>query len=311
MMTYGETFRYFRKSKGLTLKQVADDMNSVSLIGQFETNHSRISVERFVHLLSQIAVSYDEFQVKRRGTTRTPVQQQIHDFQALMSIRKIIADDGQHISEEELRRHFQQLRKENEGHYNLQLAQYVDLVQYQWEHKPTDSVTESYPRQLQLYFAQVDEWGLYELMLLNQCFRIFPVAISWQLLQIVRKKVTLIAKLPGYNSEIANVYFSAITAFTARHDLAKAWQTWHLAEKFCRQQNAEGSAILLPAMAGWITLHEGHEERARALFDQTLEYYNMLSLTEMHDRWQQILEGQISAYHKKIPQYFVFVTPFE
>ncbi|KRL08635.1 helix-turn-helix domain-containing protein [Schleiferilactobacillus perolens] len=309
MMTYGETFRYFRKSKGLTLKQVADEVNSVSLVGQFENDQSRISVARFVHLLEQIAVSYDEFQLKRQGTTRTPVEDKIHNFGALTSIEQVIADNGQHISQTELNQHFQQLVKASERYYNVQLEQYVTLIQYEWQH--ADGQMSNYPRQLQYYLTQVDDWGLYELNLVKKCFRLFPPEISWQLLQNVRKKVALTTQLPGFDSEIVNVYFSAITGFIVRHDLAKAWQTWHLAQQFCQQQSMAHSSILLPAMAGWITLHEGHEEKAKALFAETLNYFDMLHLTKMHDRWQQILAGQISAYHKKIPQYFVFVTPFE
>ena len=134
MMTYGETFRYFRQSKGLTLKQVADHVNSMSLIGQFETDQCHISVDRFVHLLEQIGVSYDEFQLKRQGTTRSAVQQQIHDYRQLTSIETVIAADGQHISEQTLMAQLDQLAADNQHQHNLQLAHMVQLETYYYAH---------------------------------------------------------------------------------------------------------------------------------------------------------------------------------
>ncbi|EPC92857.1 UpsR [Lacticaseibacillus paracasei subsp. paracasei Lpp227] len=79
-MQYGATFRSLRRSKGLTLKQVADDVNSISLISQFEHDQLHISTERFIHLLDRIAVSFDEFQVIRTGTAKSVSEQQIEAY---------------------------------------------------------------------------------------------------------------------------------------------------------------------------------------------------------------------------------------
>lgn len=309
MMTYGETFRYFRKSKDLTLKQVADHVNSMSLIGQFETDQCHISIERFVHLLEQIGVSYDEFQLKRQGTTRSAVQQQIHDYRQLTSIETVIAADGQHISEQILLARLDQLAAENQNQHNLQLAHMVQLETYYFTHSDDD--TTDYPLAIQYYLTQVDDWGLYELALFKHCIRAFPVDVSWQLLRNVSKKAALVKTLPGYASEVCNVYFSAITGFIVRHNLAKAWQTWRLAKSFCEAEDDAESALCLPAMAGWITLHEGHEDKARALFNETLHYFQLLHFQKAYNHWHEIIEGQITAYHQQIPQYFVFVTPYE
>jgi Rgg/GadR/MutR family transcriptional activator len=309
MMTYGEAFRYFRHSKGLTLKQVADQMNSVSLIGQFETNQCHISIERFVHLLDQIGVTYDEFQLKRQGTTRSPIRQKIHEYRKMSSIETVIAAHGQHISAQDLFARPDKLAAENSHHYNLQLAQQVQLDSFYQTQQDRDS--QNYPKGIQYYLTQVDDWGLYELNLFKECIRAFPVDVSWRLLHNVGKKVQLMADLPGYASEICNVYFSAITGFIVRHDLAKAWQTWRLAKLFCETEDDAESALRLPAMAGWITLHEGHEDKARALFNETLHYFQLLHFQKAYNHWHEIIEGQITAYHQQIPQYFVFVTPYE
>jgi transcriptional regulator with XRE-family HTH domain len=59
--TYGSTIKQIRKSKGLMLKELADDHLSVSLLSQFENNKTTISCERFHLLLEKLEVSYEEF----------------------------------------------------------------------------------------------------------------------------------------------------------------------------------------------------------------------------------------------------------
>nr|WP_051999851.1 helix-turn-helix transcriptional regulator [Schleiferilactobacillus shenzhenensis] len=309
MMTYGETFRYFRVNKGLTLKQVADEVNSVSLIGQFETNRSHISVERFVHLLDKIAVSYDEFQLKRQGTTRSPAAQRVHDFDYLTSIETVIDAQGKHISMPAWRAHLAALAAENDREYNLRIDQTVQLNRYY--DTPTDQRPADALAGLQYYLTQVDDWGQYEFSLYKHCIRGFPVDVAWRMLRNVGKKAALMHSLPGYDEEICLVYFTAITGFIVHGDLTKAWAAWRLARDFCYTHSATHSVMELPAMAGWITLHEGKEDQAKALFAETLSYYTQFHLTKLHDQWQEILTGQIEAYHRHLPQFFVFVTPFE
>lgn len=67
MNTYGSTIKQIRKSKGLMLKELADDHLSVSLLSQFENNKTTISCEIFHLLLEKLEVSYEEFFLTHYG----------------------------------------------------------------------------------------------------------------------------------------------------------------------------------------------------------------------------------------------------
>jgi transcriptional regulator with XRE-family HTH domain len=60
-MNEGQLFRKLRKDRGLSLEQVADEMNSVSFISKFEKGNSNISMHRLERLLQNINVSFEEF----------------------------------------------------------------------------------------------------------------------------------------------------------------------------------------------------------------------------------------------------------
>lgn len=60
-MTDGDLFRKLRQDRGLKLHEVADELNSVSFISKFEKGASHISLHRMERLLENINVSMEEF----------------------------------------------------------------------------------------------------------------------------------------------------------------------------------------------------------------------------------------------------------
>lgn len=124
-MQYGATFRSLRRSKGLTLKQVADDVNSISLISQFEHDQLHISTERFIHLLDRIAVSFDEFQVIRTGTAKSVSEQQI---EAYLNLIRYSYDRLSHpYDHEAIDQRLTMLERQNEKRYSLQLDHFLQI----------------------------------------------------------------------------------------------------------------------------------------------------------------------------------------
>ncbi len=61
MQSLGQTFHELRKSKNLTLKEVADDEISMAVISKFENDQTMLGVDRFLHLLQQINVTTTDF----------------------------------------------------------------------------------------------------------------------------------------------------------------------------------------------------------------------------------------------------------
>ncbi|WP_339216571.1 helix-turn-helix domain-containing protein [Ornithinibacillus sp. FSL M8-0202] len=61
MRSYGETFRIIRKQKGVTMKELADGVCSISFLSKFERGDSDITLGIFTRILDKLMLSMDEF----------------------------------------------------------------------------------------------------------------------------------------------------------------------------------------------------------------------------------------------------------
>ncbi|KQL52564.1 hypothetical protein AN964_02765 [Heyndrickxia shackletonii] len=61
MVPYGETLRQIRVQKGLTMKELADGICSVSFLSKFERGDSDITLGLFTKILEKLMLSFDEF----------------------------------------------------------------------------------------------------------------------------------------------------------------------------------------------------------------------------------------------------------
>lgn len=68
-MENGELFKHIRQDKGLTLRQLTDEQNSLSFISKFENGEHDITMRRFEHLLDKINVTIEEFYFLKHQST--------------------------------------------------------------------------------------------------------------------------------------------------------------------------------------------------------------------------------------------------
>lgn len=312
MLSYGETVHQIRVSKGIKLRQLAGENISVSLISQFEHDKTQISIARFDRLLTALGVSHDEFELARRGTTRSTATQLMHDYMEPAEITTLLAADMSN-PEQTMARQLGKMTQSLQTHYAVELDYFVQLQHYLWHELPAERQPDlvkkpnpNFPDDLVHYLRNVDNWGMAEINLFKYALRILPTSVIDEMFRILQKKASLTTQLPGYEGALVNVYYTAITVFVARQDLSAAWQAWQLAREFCQNQEIISRAALLPFMAGWITLHAGERKKAQALFQQTLDIFNALGITSLRDRFAKIRDGQIEAYEKHIPQYWIF-----
>ena len=299
-MQYGATFRSLRRSKGLTLKQVADDVNSISLISQFEHDQLHISTERFIHLLDRIAVSFDEFQVIRTGTAKSVSEQQI---EAYLNLIRYSYDRLSHpYDHEAIDQRLTMLERQNEKRYSLQLDHFLQIRHgyAHFGHPP-------YLSGIAYYLQNVDQWGLHEMRLFKQSARLFPLAVNRQFIDNVKRRSALLAAIPGYQRELFYVYFTATTAYITQTHFAEAAQCLNLAQREAKKAELADISIFLPFMAGWLKLFEGAESEAATLFDQTLTLYHQLGMKHHETVWQDVRRSEIAHYKANEPSdFFVF-----
>ena len=64
MKNFGETFKYFRESKNISLREVAGETASASQISRFERGKTEINIESFYYCLHTMNISMCEFESK-------------------------------------------------------------------------------------------------------------------------------------------------------------------------------------------------------------------------------------------------------
>lgn len=58
---FGEIFKKFRETRGLKLKDIAKSGISTSQLSRFENGETDLTITKFINILNEINVSWDEF----------------------------------------------------------------------------------------------------------------------------------------------------------------------------------------------------------------------------------------------------------
>ncbi|WP_225420386.1 helix-turn-helix domain-containing protein [Lapidilactobacillus bayanensis] len=314
METYGATFKRLRKNKGLTLKQVADELNSISFISMFEHDQTNISVDRFEHLLEKINVSFAEFQIERKGTLLTTVEQKIAAVEKLRSVGYLLSKKQRSPDLKAIDSKLTKLQKQLQQHYDLRLDHYLQIAQ--WQHRypdPRESLKSGdYPISISQYLFNVDSWGVYEVRLFMDAMMTLPPMQIRQLVDNLKNKTVRFQKIPGHETDIVYCYLTAISVLVGLSDCPAATHVYHLLENYLTQPNLEMAQkvylkIIMPFMRGWIKLYENQIDEANQLFAETLNYLRHFQLNHQLENWTAIKDGLISTQRNHQSNFFRFM----
>lgn len=154
---FGSVYRKMRESKGLILKEVANENLSVSQLSSFERGVSTLTLDKFVIALENINVSMSEF-ISIYNDSQTKAEQMI--------LTETHYDEVMDL--EELHRKFR-LSKDRLKKSPDDLPMFLNKVALQSriygitrENRPTAKEME----QLLSYFAKLKEYGMFETVLL-------------------------------------------------------------------------------------------------------------------------------------------------
>lgn len=292
MKSYGEIFNYLRKNKGLTLKELAEDGISVSLIAQFEKGQSKISFDRLVILLNKMSVKMDEFmQLVNLG--KLPQEDQfMKDYFELINNYAPLAD-LYHL-ETEILAYSQAKPSLKLAHFLVYMKLYQAIrVASEKEENNVKLSTLNYQfrdlaRPTKDYLFQVEVWGVYELELLNRMSISFEPDILWRLVQQASKRAESFLQLPGLNELVYQTLFSNLTTFVALETFDYAFKTLDLIKQRLTIHESIRYAADLHFYEGWIYYFLGDEKRGEALFAKTIKIYEELSLTQSATSFREL-----------------------
>ncbi|MYV17132.1 helix-turn-helix domain-containing protein [Furfurilactobacillus milii] len=196
MASYGETFHQLRVGKGLTLKELADEQASVSFLSKFEQGQSKISVDRLMHLLKKMNVTADEYfflQHDRYLNSPMPVEwREMGAANALTDLTNIfLISSGLAIRHQwkKLYARLDVLKENAKKSPTVNNVLGYDYGRMMLANHTGKSIEHSSDYAVK-YLKQIDDWGIYEILVLESFLTAMPLADVELFTNIAERKLT-------------------------------------------------------------------------------------------------------------------------
>ena len=165
----GRVFHDFRTNRNITLKQVADETVSVSQISRFERGETDISLTKFLKMLENMHVEMNEFMDTMRGYDKTETIRFMSQLVPL-EYKRDTAGFQRLLQEQKVK--YEKNPSVYQYHLNMILAQSFickcdETVPFPKEY--LDEVTD--------YLFSVDEWKIYELILIGNLYLFMDIPL--------------------------------------------------------------------------------------------------------------------------------------
>ncbi|MGM8216811.1 helix-turn-helix domain-containing protein [Bacillaceae bacterium W0354] len=204
IVEYGKTLRMIRKQKGITLKELASGICSVSFLSKFERGDSDMTLGLMTRILEKLMMNFDEFLYIH------------HDFQPDQ-----LEQFFKNANNAYLNRDVKQLKDLKNGqikkwkqygvetyHYNaLLLEVYQSIVDPNYFN---EELQEDDIHLLANYLFRVEVWGHYELMLYNGTLLLLQPDMVIMLSRTAYEKSSRFRNYSRVNDAITSVLFNTI-----------------------------------------------------------------------------------------------------
>ncbi|MDW0113468.1 helix-turn-helix domain-containing protein [Sporosarcina saromensis] len=161
MKAYGETLRQIREQKGLTMKELADGICSISFLSKFERGDSDMTLGLFTDILEKMMMSFDEFLFVHNEFQSSQLEQ---FFRAVHNAYTQGDSDALRKLKQQQTKKWQQFGVETYQYHVLMLHMYEGILDNK---RMDEEVTKEDIQRLADYFFRIEVWGLYEFMLYN------------------------------------------------------------------------------------------------------------------------------------------------
>jgi len=158
---YGVTLRKIRKQKGITLKELADGICSISFLSKFERGDSDITLGLMTRILEKLMLSFDEFLYVHHDYQPSKLEIFFKSVNTAYMNRDTVQLEK--LKNEEIKK-WKRFGVET-YHWNAMMIQVLgQILDTQFTH---EELKENNIRLLSDYLFRVEVWGYYELALYN------------------------------------------------------------------------------------------------------------------------------------------------
>lgn len=226
---YGETIKRIRKSKSMTLKEVAGDALSVSQLSRFENGKSIIPVNHFYTILNNLNTTTEEFQFFLGQ------KQDRHLLKLFEEIEQLVREENL----EELGQLKKELKLKQPAIYSWDqfLIYFIDAIFYIYEGEERSSY-----QPVLNYLMQVEDWGEMELRLYALFGFVFEVETTHFLMYTALKRSRRYIAVPAAAKLLHAILSNNFSTFLFYDRIDYAEETIDLFDT----QYSENMDVILP-----------------------------------------------------------------
>ena len=205
MKAYGETLRRIREQKGLTMKELAEGICSISFLSKFERGESDISLGLLTKVLEKLMISFDEFLYIHNEYKPDKLEEFFKNVSTAYY-------ESSSIHLKKLKR----LEMKKWEKYKIPTYRYnilmIEVFEQIIDHKAIDKeIDHEAILLLSDYLFRVEVWGYYEFMLYNATMLFLNTDMVVQLSRTAFEKSTRYKMLPKVNTATATIMMNTIS----------------------------------------------------------------------------------------------------
>lgn len=278
MKNFGSVIREVRKSKALTLKQVAGSELSVAFLSKVERGNSDISLNNFLIVLKTLNISWDEFFYVAHG------YQGGSRLKFIENVKKYILEDNVY-GLQRLQSIEAKTCNHNSKYHHFNVI-IIDLIISQIQHK---QFKKEYVTELQTYLLNVENWGIYELTLFNNVMFCFPTSVLSLLLDNATKKTIAYRHLPQYEELLMIIICNNLEITLQQKNIVRAEKIVAQFTEIYRDKRISLSNMKFKFLQGILMMYTGNVDAGKKLVVGVIDACYVLGDDEQANSFEKYL----------------------
>ena len=325
-MIEGKLYRKLRQDRGLSLEQVADELNSVSFVSKFEKGNSNISMHRLERLLENINVTFEEFLYLRQLEKTPNLNEDINilrgyltsDFYiCLAEILSIVNEINKIGFKQGIKKMTEIMERLNPKiSWQKFIIIYCEICILSYHSnlsEDEDQSIEKFMSQMNYltkpvvsYLFKVEDWGVFEIILFKMFLFTFKVEQINQLLPIAISRTKKESELHVMKNYKMDIIYSSFAYFANFRHQEWAKKSLVMARSLLKNEKDLLNSTLLLFYEGWYgIIFEDHEKGLQSCH-QAISIFKILEQPSLEKNVKKILESVL--LNKKDPEgYLMFV----
>lgn len=272
----GQVFHDFRKNRNTSLKQIADEQVSASLLSRFERGEADISLTKFLHALDNMRVEVNEFIDVASGNIKT-------DNIALMSqlvpleYKRDVAGFQRLLAEQQ--RKFEKNPSVYQYHLNTIL-----LHGFLCKCNDSFSFPKEFMDEVSDYLFCVEEWSYYELILIGNLYLFMDIDLLHRMGQ------EIIGRCYGKRASKSLIRIVLLNIFETcvqRNELTVAAYYRDILPPLLENETLLYERNIYHFLAGLLHFKSGERTAGLEQMEQSIQIYRWLRCDNLADNYQK------------------------